>query len=73
MSTSQVIDRVSETARGQQLKLRILGETLLITIAQRFRLKRIGGEPVLPWPTMTLQPRSAVRMRLEEKNHRIAK
>ena len=40
---------------------------ILVAIAQRFRLKRVGREPVLPWPTLTLQPRGKVRMRLEQR------
>jgi cytochrome P450 len=44
---------------------------ILVTIAQRFRLKLIDQEPVLPWPTLTLQPRGAVKMTLEQRDHRI--
>jgi cytochrome P450 len=44
---------------------------ILVTIAQRFRLKLIDREPVSPWPTLTLQPRGAIRMRLEQRDHRI--
>jgi cytochrome P450 len=44
---------------------------ILITIAQQFRLRRIDQEPVMPWPTMTLQPRGAVRMRLEKQDRRM--
>jgi cytochrome P450 len=46
---------------------------ILVMIAQRFRLRRVDPEPVLPWPTLTLQPRGAVRMRLEQRDHSIAK
>ncbi len=40
---------------------------ILLTIAQRFRLKLNRGVPVQPWPTLTLQPRGAVEMRLERQ------
>jgi cytochrome P450 len=38
---------------------------ILVTIAQQFRLKRIDQEPIFPWPTLTLQPKGPVRMKLE--------
>ncbi len=41
---------------------------ILVAIAQRFRLKHIGPEPVLPWPTLTLQPRGGVRMKLAQRS-----
>jgi cytochrome P450 len=40
---------------------------ILVTIAQRFHLKHVGPEPVLPWPTLTLQPRGEVKMRIEQR------
>jgi cytochrome P450 len=40
---------------------------ILTTIVQRFRLKCAEPRPVLPWPTLTLQPRGAVRMKLEKQ------
>ncbi len=41
---------------------------ILVTVAQRFRLRLTDREPVLPWPTLTLQPRGPVRMRLEPRS-----
>jgi cytochrome P450 len=42
---------------------------ILATIAQRFHLKHVGAEPVLPWPTLTLQPRGEVKMKLQQRGY----
>ena len=40
---------------------------LLATVARRFRLRRAGGPPVVPQPSLTLRPRGGLRMTLEER------
>ncbi|MBA3439509.1 MAG: cytochrome P450 [Pyrinomonadaceae bacterium] len=40
---------------------------LLATIAQRFRLKLVSDHPVTPLPTITLRPRSGIKVVLEKR------
>ena len=38
---------------------------LLVTIAQRFRLRPVASHPVVPVPSFTLRPKHGLRMRLD--------
>jgi cytochrome P450 len=40
---------------------------ILITIAQRFRLRPASRQVIEPWPTLTLHPKGPVNMRIEER------
>ena len=40
---------------------------ILVTIAQRFRLKLVSDEPIKPIPGITLRPENGVKMRLEKR------
>ena len=40
---------------------------LLATIGQRFRFRPVSGQPVEPWPTITLRPRHGLRVTVEAR------
>ena len=43
------------------------GIIILATIAQRWRLERVRGHPVIPFPLVTLRPRQGIRMRVRRR------
>jgi enediyne biosynthesis protein E7 len=40
---------------------------IVATLAQRYRLRLVPGQPVEPWPLITLRPRFGLPMTIERR------
>jgi cytochrome P450 len=52
---------------GNQFAM-VEAQLVLGTLASRYRLRRVPGHPVEPWPLITLRPRRGIQMTIEHRD-----